>query len=201
MRAALIDAAAHLLAAEGPGALSARRLAAEVGTSTMAIYTHFGGMTALHAAVRREGFSRLTAAFDGAATSVDPVTALAAGCLACLDAAAREPEAAWALFNHRPPEGDDAGAELFRILLRRVEDGVRSGRFPDAEQSRVGAWAGQVWAAMHGSTVISPVRNARPRRGTVHAGGYAVPPRDRLRRRSGACPAIGRCSDMTDLRP
>ncbi len=155
MRAALIDAAAHLLAAEGPGALSARRLAAEVGTSTMAIYTHFGGMTALHAAVRREGFSRLTAAFDGAATSVDPVTALAAGCLACLDAAAREPELTWALFNHRPPEGDDAGAELFRILLRRVEDGVRSGRFPDAEQSRVGAWAGQVWAAMHGITVLA----------------------------------------------
>ncbi|WP_238598152.1 TetR/AcrR family transcriptional regulator [Saccharothrix sp. ALI-22-I] len=39
-RTALIDIAARLLAAEGPQALSTRRIAADAGSSTMAVYTH-----------------------------------------------------------------------------------------------------------------------------------------------------------------
>ena len=56
VRVRLIEAAARILAEEGPGALTLRRVAAEVGTSTMAVYTHFGGMTELRRAVREQGF-------------------------------------------------------------------------------------------------------------------------------------------------
>ena len=59
MSAALIEAAARLIATEGAGALTLRRVADEVGTSTMAIYTHFGGMPELRRAVRQEASARL----------------------------------------------------------------------------------------------------------------------------------------------
>lgn len=51
-----MDAAARLLAKEGAAGMSTRRLAAEVGVSTMALYTHFGGMDGLCREARREGF-------------------------------------------------------------------------------------------------------------------------------------------------
>ncbi|MGH8570384.1 MAG: helix-turn-helix domain-containing protein, partial [Gammaproteobacteria bacterium] len=58
VRLALIEAAARVLARDGPDALTTRRLASEVGTSTMALYTHFGGMDDLRRAVRLEWFER-----------------------------------------------------------------------------------------------------------------------------------------------
>ena len=42
LRERIINTAAQLLATEG--AVSARRLARELGTSTIVVYTHFGGM-------------------------------------------------------------------------------------------------------------------------------------------------------------
>src|SRR5258705_10048292 len=54
--AKLVAAAARLLAGEGRGALTARRLGAEVGASSMAVYTYFGGMDELLRAVWRRGF-------------------------------------------------------------------------------------------------------------------------------------------------
>ena len=58
----LVEAAARVLAEEGPSAVSARRLANEVGASTMVVYTHFGGMDHVLGHVRREGFRRFAAA-------------------------------------------------------------------------------------------------------------------------------------------
>jgi len=57
VRRRLIEVAADVLSEEGPGALSARRLARDAETSTMAVYTHFGGMPGLVRAVVAEGFT------------------------------------------------------------------------------------------------------------------------------------------------
>jgi AcrR family transcriptional regulator len=73
-----VEAAARLLAHEGPHALTTRRLAAEVGTSTMAVYSRFGSMDEVRRAVRREGFARLVADLDAAPASDDPVADLVA---------------------------------------------------------------------------------------------------------------------------
>src|ERR1700676_835855 len=54
LRERIITTAARLLATEG--AVSARRLARELGTSTMVVYTHFGGMDELTRQVMRRGF-------------------------------------------------------------------------------------------------------------------------------------------------
>ena len=57
----LIEAAARVLAEEGRPAVTARRLAAEVGASTMAVYTHFGSMDELLVRMCRDGFARFGA--------------------------------------------------------------------------------------------------------------------------------------------
>src|SRR3954452_3546234 len=72
-RRALIEAAARLIATEGVGALTLRRVADEVGTSTMAVYTHFGGMNELRREVRREGVTPLGTHLAAVDASGDPV--------------------------------------------------------------------------------------------------------------------------------
>ena len=76
-RAALIDVAAELISQAGPGALTTRRIAAEAGMSTMAVYTYFGGMTGLVREIVHEGFGRLQQFFDRVEPSGDPVADMA----------------------------------------------------------------------------------------------------------------------------
>ena len=59
VRRRLLEEAARILGEEGPSAPSARRLASDAGTSTMAVDTHFGAMSALVDEVATEGFRRL----------------------------------------------------------------------------------------------------------------------------------------------
>ncbi|WP_433259934.1 TetR/AcrR family transcriptional regulator [Actinosynnema sp. CS-041913] len=76
-RPVLVDIAARLLAEQGPRALSARRIAAEAGTSTMAVYTHFGGMSGLVREIVHEGFARLQRHMTRVARTGDPVADMA----------------------------------------------------------------------------------------------------------------------------
>jgi AcrR family transcriptional regulator len=62
LRRAIIDAASRILAEEGPAALSVRRVASEVGASTMVVYTHFRDKDGLVDAVLTEAFSRFATA-------------------------------------------------------------------------------------------------------------------------------------------
>ncbi|RKT87216.1 TetR family transcriptional regulator [Saccharopolyspora antimicrobica] len=76
-RQSLIEVGARLLAEGGPSALSARRVAAEAGGSTMGVYTHFGGMRGLVREIVYEGFSRLQNHMTGVAKTDDPVADMA----------------------------------------------------------------------------------------------------------------------------
>jgi AcrR family transcriptional regulator len=67
VRGRLCDAAAKLFIEEGEGALSMRRLAAEVGCSPMAPYRHFADKEALIAAIRAAAYNRLADALDSVA--------------------------------------------------------------------------------------------------------------------------------------
>jgi AcrR family transcriptional regulator len=73
VREQLIDGGIRLLERDGLQSLSVRNLAAEVGTSTMAVYTHFGGMTGVIDAVANEAFARFAQALTDAAQTDDPV--------------------------------------------------------------------------------------------------------------------------------
>ncbi len=65
-----------MLARGGPDALSLRKLAASVDTSTMAIYTGFGGKEGLIQALLEEAFSRLARAQESVPEELDPLLRL-----------------------------------------------------------------------------------------------------------------------------
>ena len=77
LRAALIEIGARLLDEEGPQALSTRRIAAEAGSSTMPVYTYFGGMSGLVRERAYEGFARLAQYFAQVSQTSDPVADMA----------------------------------------------------------------------------------------------------------------------------
>jgi AcrR family transcriptional regulator len=149
IRSALIEAAARLLASEGPSALSTRRLAAEVGTSTMAVYTHFGGMDELHRAVRREGFERLMGYLDSVPRTRDPVADLCAlGWAYCFNAIAN-PHLYRAIFLEAPIDDAEGaiGRPTFEQLITTVTRCIQAGRFRRADPESL---AIQLWTAAHG---------------------------------------------------
>ncbi|WP_415952696.1 TetR/AcrR family transcriptional regulator [Streptomyces sp. KLOTTS4A1] len=78
----LLDEAIRLLDTHGPEALQARKVTAAACTSTMAVYTHFGGMRELVDEIAVEGFRLLTDALASVEPGEDPVADLAALALA-----------------------------------------------------------------------------------------------------------------------
>ncbi|MFE9461069.1 TetR/AcrR family transcriptional regulator [Streptomyces californicus] len=80
VRRRLLNEAARVLSEGGPAALSARRLAKEAETSTMAVYTHFGSMPELVRALTREGFDRFLVRVEAVPRNDDPVAELAELC-------------------------------------------------------------------------------------------------------------------------
>lgn len=80
LRRTVLDAASALLLAEGPSALTMRRVSGEIGCSTTVLYTMFGGKDGLAEALYLEGFARLRhrLAEAVAAAGDDPAERLAA---------------------------------------------------------------------------------------------------------------------------
>ncbi|MGN6257572.1 MAG: TetR/AcrR family transcriptional regulator [Solirubrobacterales bacterium] len=146
---ALIDAAAGLLRREGKGALTTRRLAAEVGASTMAVYTYFGGMNGLHRAVRKEGFARLSAHFEAVPATEDPVADLSAlGWAYCFNGIVNS-NLYRAVFLEPPLDAEDeaVGRAAVQQPIDTVARCIAAGRFRPAEPESL---ATQLWAASHG---------------------------------------------------
>jgi AcrR family transcriptional regulator len=76
VRVALVERAATMMASREPVTL--RALVDGTGASTMAVYTHFGGMPGLWRAVRQEGFTRLAAHLGAVSWTTDAVRDLMA---------------------------------------------------------------------------------------------------------------------------
>jgi AcrR family transcriptional regulator len=158
VRIRLIDAAASLLAAEGPAALSTRRLAAEVGASTMAVYTHFGGLPELVRAVVREGFARLAEHIAAVPRTNDPLADLAALGVAYRANAHANPELYAVMFGSASLGGYrlhddelDEGRYTFDALVAATRRTMDEGVFHDGDAQ---AAAAQLWAALHGFVML-----------------------------------------------
>src|SRR5436305_1858089 len=153
LRPALIEAAARLIATEGASGLTLRRVADAVGTSTMAIYTHFGGMPELRRAVRREGFARLTARLAAVGETDDPLADLARIGHAYYENATAHPDLYRIVFMEQPLDEADAviGSESFRFLDAGVARCIAAGIFRDADATEL---ATQLWALGHGGVTL-----------------------------------------------
>src|SRR5688500_8215711 len=150
VRSALIEAAARLLAEHGPGGLTTRRLATEVGTSTMAVYTYFAGMDELRKEVAREGFRRLAAYLDAVPDSDDPVYDLSALGGAYFVNALTNYDLYRFMFLENP-EDDDVGEGTFERLVRGVERAMAASRFEKADPL---GHATQLWVMAHGIVTL-----------------------------------------------
>ncbi|MFB4305457.1 TetR/AcrR family transcriptional regulator [Actinomadura sp. GTD37] len=169
-RRRLVDAGVRLLERDGPEALNARRLAAEIGASTMAVYTHFGGMAGLHEAVVQEEFVRFGRHLHAVARTDDPVADLLALGLAYRDFVLADPRRYRFMIGltgpgAHPPIGRDlvgAGTpaalpEVNAAFEQHVET-VR--RIMAAGRIRRGApvpVAAQLWSMLHGFVLLETI--------------------------------------------
>jgi len=157
VRAALVETAARLLAEGGPDLLTLRRLTKEVGTSTMAVYTHFGSMDDLRAEVAREGFDRLRRRLRTVEPSDDPVADLVRLGATYLDNAVEHPSLYQAIFGLGAATPGAAGVagvgyDTFLILVDGVQRCIDAGRFHPADPLLL---ATQVWAGVHGAVALA----------------------------------------------
>jgi AcrR family transcriptional regulator len=152
IRSALIEAAALLVVEHGPDALTTRRVAAEVGTSTMAVYTYFSGMDELRLEVQKEGFERF-ARFLALVEpdELDPVAEIAELGAAYFLNAITNPHFYRFIFMEQPVDPDlEVGLGTFQRLIEGVKRAVAAGCFRGDPEER----ATQFWAVAHGVVTL-----------------------------------------------
>ncbi|KGN29977.1 TetR family transcriptional regulator [Knoellia sinensis KCTC 19936] len=151
----VVRAAAALIATQGTSALSARRLATELGTSTMTVYTHFGSMPDLVQAVVAEGFGRLDRHLDAVPVTDDPRADLVAIARAYRTNALENPHLYAVMFsrqNTAPSERTTEDRQVRQqslVTLKSASDrAVAAGVLPDVGDPW--EYPRRFWAAAHG---------------------------------------------------
>ncbi len=158
VRTALIETSARLLAEDGLDALSIRRVAREVGTSTTAVYTHFGSKDELVAEVVREAFARLAAELAAVPRTDDPIADLRGAGEAYRRNALANADLYRVMFDRNPidladpteHDGSDVGLSAFAALADAVARCVDAGALAgDPAQLAL-----RIWAAAHGTVSL-----------------------------------------------
>ena len=167
----MLHAAVGLLDDQGPDALQTRRVASAARTSTMAVYTHFGGMRGLIAEVAEEGLRQFDAALSVPETD-DPVADLMAVGAAYRRYAIERPHLYRLMFGSTSAHGINAPAgnvltltvaeieqsiPSFAHVVRAVQRSARAGRITvgtAAPDATVIATAAQFWALVHGFVML-----------------------------------------------
>lgn len=153
LRLRLLERAGALLATEGVRALSLRRLAADAGTSTTAVYSLFGGKSDLVNALYGEGFRRFAGRLRGVGRTGDVVGDIVRLCLAYREEALEDPHLYSVMFAGSVPgfEPDDDTRKLamgaLEPLWEVVADGVAAGVLADVP---VDVIAVSCWGCAHG---------------------------------------------------
>ncbi|MCB9440851.1 MAG: TetR/AcrR family transcriptional regulator [Mycolicibacterium sp.] len=164
----LLQAALGLLDDHGPDALQTRRIAKAAATSTMAVYTHFGGMRGLIAAVAQAGLEQFDAALAVGDTD-DPVADLLTCGMTYRRFALQRPHLYRLMFGSTSAHGINAPAHDIRTdpvaqvdpslgnLVRTVGRAVDAGRI--TAPAGAGDWAvlavaAQFWTMMHGFVLL-----------------------------------------------
>ncbi|NGN62669.1 TetR/AcrR family transcriptional regulator [Streptomyces sp. A7024] len=163
----LVDAGLRLLEDGGPESLSARKVCAEIGASSMAVYTYFDGMAGLYEALTLEAFARFDRRLAEAPRTTDPVQDVFAIGLAYRDYALAHPQRYRLMFGATAPGAGlppvhDLTAERsaspapianasFEQLVTVVRRSMAAGRLREDDASAV---AGQLWTMVHGFVLL-----------------------------------------------
>lgn len=167
VREQLVEVGIQILERDGLSALSARRLATETGTSTMAVYTHFGGMAGVVDAIAREAFVRFTRALTEVEQTGDPVADFFVQGSRYREFALANPQRYQMMFGTSSPPslagyrtdltetGNPtdraewtASFEALRKMVRRM---IAAGRIREGEESAI---AGRIWSVIHGAVML-----------------------------------------------
>lgn len=166
VREQLVEAGMRVLERDGLSALSARKLAAESGTSTMAVYTHFGGMTGLIDAMAGEAFARFTHALTDIEETDDPVADYLVMGVHYREFALANPQRYQMMFGTSADSLDRHHADLtvtgnasdraefavsFEALLGVVRRMTAAGRIRNDGESAI---AGRLWSLVHGAVLL-----------------------------------------------
>ena len=167
----MLHAAVGLLDDHGPDALQTRKVASAAGTSTMAVYTHFGGMRSLIAEVAEEGLRQFDAALTVPQTA-DPVADLFVTGGAYRRYAIERPHMYRLMFGSTSAHGINAPARnvmmhtvaeieqhhpSFAHVVRAVHRSILAGRITVCSadvDAAVVATASQCWAFIHGFVML-----------------------------------------------
>jgi AcrR family transcriptional regulator len=170
VRSALIETAAGLVATEGRAALTSRRLAKEVGTSTMAVYTHFGSMEELRREVRREGFARLRSRLGAERETKDPMADLTLLGVAYYSCATASPNLYRAMFLDGPVDEADleTGLDTFMYLVKAVARCMEQDRFPRVRSADPAELALEIWGLTHGLVSLQLAQLLPPDQAAEH---------------------------------
>jgi AcrR family transcriptional regulator len=171
VRDEMLHAAVGLLDEQGPDALQTRKVAGAAGTSTMSVYTHFGGMQALIAAVAEEGLRQFGEALT-VPLSDDPVADLFVVGGAYRRYAIERPHMYRLMFGSTSAHGINAPAHnvltltvteiderysSFAHVVRGVHRCMGAGRITVGaadDDATVVATAAQFWALIHGFVML-----------------------------------------------
>jgi AcrR family transcriptional regulator len=149
----LLEAASDLLAAEGPGALTVRRIANAAGVSTMNVYSRFGGKDGVVEHLFIEGFRKLASCMNSAGLTDDPIADLAACGTGYRQFATDNPTLYSVMFDRVVPDyvptvdAQVIAVATLELLAGRVERAMRAGALRPADPLQTAAL---VWATCHG---------------------------------------------------
>ena len=157
----------RILERDGLPALGARNVAAEAGTSTMAVYTHYSGRTGLHDAIAVEVSTRITQALTEVGETDDPVADFLAMGPAYHRFALTNPARYQLIFGTSAPASITAyradltvtgsatnrmeWATSFGALRNAVHRMIGAGRIRDDDELAV---AGRLWSISHGAVTL-----------------------------------------------
>ncbi|WP_433204748.1 TetR/AcrR family transcriptional regulator [Dactylosporangium sp. CS-047395] len=143
-RAALLSAAGDLVYAEGPAAVSVRRVADAVGTTTRAVYSLFGDKDGLLRALSLDVAETMRRHHEAVPELPDPLDELPL-LIAGFRSAAREKRQLYDLFMAQVRAGADLDDPVFRLVYAsfdRVLSTIRRclalGLFPGRDEFTVG---------------------------------------------------------------
>jgi len=153
LRLRLLEQAIRTLSEDGPDALSLRKLAAQVDTSTTAVYSLFDGKPGLLDALYEEVFARFGQCLRAVEPTADPLADLAALGQAYRASALEEPHFYQVMFGPvggsitPEPESVARGQATFRPLLDGVRRAIGAGLLRDEDPVPI---ATSMWATVHG---------------------------------------------------
>jgi len=153
MRAALLAAAGELLHSEGRSAVSVRRVADAVGTTTRAVYSVFGDKDGLLRALSEDVAETMRRHHEDIPERDDPIAEIVELAFGYRAAALEKPNLYGVFFDEVRVDADTDDAlfalvyRSFERVLRTVRRGLAEGRFPGRTELDVGR---SLFAMVHG---------------------------------------------------